>query len=85
MARYNHFGICPYKRILFKDLNIGDEFRYGRHRNGRVSYPVAVKTGEYGYRSKRSKEEFRIGSFEGYQVYERHQSIFESQNINNNS
>ena len=71
MARYNHFVICPYERILFESLKIGDEFRVGQHRNGRISFPIALKTGELTYMKKKSKEDFRIGCTDNFMVYKK--------------
>jgi len=71
MARYNHFAICPYKRILFESVKVGDEFRIGNYRNGRISYPIAFKIGELTYMEKKSKEDYRIGCTDNFNVYEK--------------
>jgi hypothetical protein len=60
MTRYNHFKDIVYPKIMFSDLNIGDEFRYGRYKNGRHGFVIAIKTGELTFTEKRSKEEHHL-------------------------
>ena len=69
MARYNHFADIKYPKLNFKDLNIGDDFRYGRYKNNRHGFVIATKTGDLSFVEKRSKKEHTLFDNNGYVVY----------------
>ena len=69
MARYNHFKDIIYPKIMFNELSIGDEFRYGRYKNGRHGFVIAVKTGELTFTERRSKKEHTLINSDSYVVY----------------
>mgnify|MGYP003603438534 CR=1 FL=1 len=69
MARYNHFKDIPYPKIDFITLNIGEEFRYGRYKNGIHGFVIAIKTGELTFVEKRSKKEHLLFNANDYIVY----------------
>lgn len=56
MARYNHFAECPYNKISFKDLNIGDKFRQRLWKGNVGRYIVCIKINEKEYQEKGSKK-----------------------------
>ena len=54
-----------YNKIIFEELNVGDEFRYdpfvkSRFKNKKTVFPVCVKTGDLTFIEKRSKKEHRL-------------------------
>jgi hypothetical protein len=69
MARYNHFKDILYPKLNFNSLNIGEEFRYGRYKNGRHGFVIAIKTGELTFIEKRSKKEHALFNSDDYVVY----------------
>ena len=69
MARYNHFSDIKYPKLNFKDLNIGDDFRYGRYKNNRHGFVIATKTGDFSFVEKRSKKEHILHHNDDYVVY----------------
>lgn len=70
MSRYNHFKEHNFKAILFKDLDVGNLFRFGRYYNGRHNFIIAIKTGDLSFIEKKSKREHILSSNERYLVYE---------------
>jgi hypothetical protein len=69
MARYNHFKDIPYPKLDFNTLTIGEEFRYGRYKNGKHGFVIAIKTGELTFVEKRSKKGHALLNANGYIVY----------------
>lgn len=69
MTRWNHFSDRIYKRILFKDLSVGDKFRVdlwkGKRRRADI---ICIKAGDLKYTELRSKKLHTLHFDNGHEV-----------------